>query len=220
MSSTAVHRPLVRSFKRRFIDEAVAHVRAGGHAVVWENEKRAIIVFQAPKDGDENDFGAWSIYDMGKSRWDIHHAGKLKGLASALVPRDCHWIVKRRAERDSIHRGSVRKIAWDCQTCAACCHDNEVLLFPVDIERFEKGGRSDLAKPPYAKRHNDGRIILTLLPNKKKSCRHLAKDNRCKIYELRPDSCSEFPMGSECCIFAREDVLGIFDGVKPEADEA
>jgi Fe-S-cluster containining protein len=208
------HRPIVRSFKRKYTKEAAAHVRAGGHAVVWENDARATLVFQEPPEGVEDDFGAWAVYDMGKSSWHTHTRGTFKGLSTTLIPRDCLWIAKRRTARDSIHPGPTRKMNIDCTECAACCRDNEVILQPADVARFKDGGRPELAKAPYAKRHKDGRIILTLLPNK--SCRHLQGDNRCGIYELRPFSCSEFPMGSECCIFAREDMLGLYDGLKPE----
>ena len=54
---------------------------------------------------------------------------------------------------------------------------------------------------------------MTLL--KSKDCRHLGKDNKCAIYAIRPDACSEFPVASECCLFAREEEMGIYDGVAP-----
>jgi len=217
-SSAAVHRPIVRSFTQKFAKEAAAHVRAGGHAVVWENKSRAVLVFEEPKKGHEEDFGAWAVYDMGKWRWKVEKKGALRGLATTLVPRDCLWIVKRRAERDSIHKGTTRKIDFECMTCAACCQDNEVVLLEADVERFKKGGRPELAKPPYAKRHKDGRLILTLLESKR--CRHLTAKNHCGIYELRPHPCSEFPRGSECCLFAREDILKLHDGLPPEEEES
>ena len=207
----AVLRPIARSFKQQFIKECAAWVRSGGHAFLWETDKRVQFVFQEPAEDDEEDFGAWGVYDMGKYKWEVHLSGALKGLATALVPRDCHWIAKRRTERDSIHKGPTRKINFECTDCAACCRDNEVVLLPPDLKRFKEGGRPELGKPPYAKRHADGRLILTLLANKR--CRHLAKDNRCGIYELRPHPCSEFPMGSECCLFAREDILKLTDGL-------
>jgi len=214
---TATYRPIVRSFKQKFVKEAAAHVRAGGHAVLWEHDKRAILVFQTPPEGDDDDFGAWAVFDMGKWTWNLHHTGALKGLSSTLVPRDCLWIVKRHTARDSIHSGATRKMDIDCTDCAACCRDNEVVLMPPDLQRFRDGGRPDLTKPPYAKRQKDGRILLTLLENKR--CRHLKRDNRCGIYAIRPHACSEFPMGSECCLFAREDVLGLYDGLPPEVPE-
>jgi hypothetical protein len=213
MAVAAVYRPIVRSFDPKYIKEAAAHVRAGGHAVIWEKKNRAVLVFTEPKEGDDDDFGAWAVYDMGKWRWKVEKTGALRGLATTLVPRDCLWIVKSRTERDAVHPGPTRKVAFDCTKCAACCRDNEVILLEEDIKRFKDGGRGELAKPPYAKRHKDGRIILTLLENKR--CRHLKKNNHCGIYELRPHACSEFPMGSECCLFARHDVLNLHDGAVP-----
>lgn len=216
MSVTPVHRPIVRSFKQKYAKEAAAHVRAGGHAVVWEDEKRAFLYFQEPAKDNPDDFGAWAVYDMGKWKWQVHKTGTFKGLACTLVPKDCLWIVKGRAERDSIHPGTTREVAFDCTKCAACCQDNEVILQESDLARFREGGRPDLAKPPFSKRHKDGRVLLTLLPENKK-CRHLRRDKKCGIYEIRPHPCREFPMGTECCMFARSDVLGLHDGVPTTA---
>jgi hypothetical protein len=207
------HRPIVRSFKPKFRKQAADHARAGGHSILWESPSRALLIFTTPLDGDDENFGAWSVYDMGKSRWENHSRGTLKGLSTTLVPRDCLWIAKRRTERDSVHPGPTRALDLDCTKCAACCRDNEVILQPADVARFKEGGRPELAKAPYTKRTKDGRLLLTLLPNKR--CRHLKRDNRCGIYELRPHPCSEFPSGSECCLFAREDVLGLYDGALP-----
>lgn len=216
MASAAVYRPIVRSFTSTYAKEAAAHVRAGGHAIVWETKSKALLVFSEPAEDNPDDFGLWAVYDMGKWRWKLETKGALRGLATTPVPRDCLWIARRRAERDSIHRGARRKVGWDCTTCAACCQDNEVILLPEDIQRFKDGGRPELAKPPYAKRHRDGRIILTLLASKR--CRHLETSNRCGIYSIRPHACSEFPMGSECCIFAREDILQLHDGAVPTSN--
>ncbi len=210
------YRPIVRSFKPKYVKEAAAHARSGGHSFIWENDKRAMLVFTTPEEGDDENFGAWAVYDMGKWRWHNHTRGTLKGLSTTLVPRDCLWIAKRRTERDSIYPGPTRKMNLDCTKCAACCRDNEVILQPEDVQRFKDGGRPELAKPPYAKRHKDGRLILTLLENKR--CQHLKRDNKCGIYELRPHPCSEFPSASECCLFAREDVLDLYDGLKPTPD--
>jgi Fe-S-cluster containining protein len=53
-------------------------------------------------------------------------------------------------------------------------------------------------------------VVLVLAKNK--DCKHLARDNKCGIYALRPDACSHFPVGSECCLSAREEEMGIIDG--------
>jgi Fe-S-cluster containining protein len=208
-----VERPIVRQFKSRFTREIAAHVRGGGHAVVWESSpsgaRRAYMVFPAPKDDDEHDLAVWSLLDMGKSRWTRIEKGPLRGFGTSKVPRDCHEIVRHRAERDSIHEGTIRAMELDCLECGACCKDNEVILHEPDVERFRAGGRPELAKPPYA-RKRDGKLVLTLL--KSKDCRQLMPDNKCAIYAIRPDACSTFPMASEPCLFSREEELGIVDG--------
>ena len=209
-----VRRPVVRSFKPKFLTEAASWVTRGGHAIVWEDPKRAVLVFRKPKDGDEMDLGAWAVLDLGKQKWSVAERGALKGLAVSLVPRQHHDIVERWIERDSEWPGPTRTIDFDCLECGSCCRDNEVVVHEVDEKRFRAAGRGDLLKPPFARRR-DGKLVLTLL--RSKDCRHLASDNKCGIYPIRPDACSEFPMGSECCLYAREEEMGIFDGVAPGA---
>jgi Fe-S-cluster containining protein len=208
--ATLVTRPIVRQFQARFGREIRAHVGAGGHAVVWESPSRARLVLPVPKKGDDHDLALWSLLDLGKSRWKVIPRGNLRGFATILVPRDCFEVVRHRAERDSVFPGSTRTIELDCLACGACCRDNVVNLEEVDVERFREGGRPDLAKPPFTKR-SDGKLVLKLL--KSKDCQHLMSDNKCAIYTLRPDACSMFPAGSECCLFSREEELGIVDGL-------
>ena len=101
-----------------------------------------------PNEHDEMDLGYWSVLDLGKCDFDLHHEGAFKGLASARVPQSCNDIVEHRAERDSIHEGPTRVVRFDCLACGACCKDNEVILEKKDFERFEEGGRPELGKPP------------------------------------------------------------------------
>jgi len=210
MPASLVTRPIVRQFQARFLREVRAHVDGGGHAVVWENPKRARLVLPVPKKGDDHDLALWSLLDLGRSRWNVIPRGTLRGLATIVVPRDCIDVVRHRAERDSVFPGATRTIALDCLACGACCRDNVVNLEEVDVQRFNDGGRPELAKPPFTKR-SDGKLVLKLL--KSKDCQHLMSDNKCAIYTLRPDACSMFPMGSECCLFSREEELGVVDGL-------
>lgn len=210
MPASIITRPIFRQFKARFAKEIRAHVRAGGHALVWENPKRARLVLPVPKKDDDHDFALWSLLDLGKSRWNVIPRGALKGFATILVPKDCYDVVKHRAERDSVHPGATRVIELDCLECGACCRDNVVILEEVDTDRFRDGGRPELAKPPFTKRA-DGKLVLKLA--KSKDCQHLMSDNKCAIYTLRPDACSTFPAGSECCLFSREEELGVVDGL-------
>lgn len=207
-------RPVVRSFSDRHRRECAAWVRAGGHAVLWETPKRAMLVLPIPDQDDPNDLALFSILDLGKRRWKVAADGALRGLATCLVPPDSHWIIRRRIERDSEHESPTRRVEIDCLECGACCEDNEVILFDVDRKRFADAGRLDLLKAPYTRR-TDGKVVLTLLGNKK--CRHIAADNKCGIYTFRPDACRDFPVASECCLFARELERDLYDGVRPDS---
>jgi hypothetical protein len=202
-------RPVVRSFKPPHLSRAAAWVRAGGHAVVWLAPRQARLVFRRPKKGDEFDLGWWSVLDLGRSDYDVERSGPFAGMGLIRVPHDCYSIVRDRVVRDSIHAGPVRELELDCLECGACCRDNRVELEDQDIERFEKAGRADLTRAPYAKR-DDGKIILVLRRDKR--CKHLGYDNRCGVYPIRPDACSTFPVASECCLSSREAELGIVDG--------
>lgn len=184
-------------------------MRAGGHAVVWIAPRKARLVFARPAGKDEDDLGYWSVLDLGRTDYRLARRGPFEGLAYIPVPHDCYAIVRARVVRDSIHPGATRAIDLDCLDCGACCKDNRVILDDVDVERFQKAGRGDLARPPYAKR-DDGSIVLVL--RKDKCCKHLAADNKCGIYGIRPDACSTFPVGSECCLSSREEEMGIVDG--------
>lgn len=212
---TTVVRPVVRSFKKKYSAEAAKWVKRGGHAIVFETPKRAWLVFRAPDanapEGVE-DLGEWAVLDLGKQRWQVPERGPFRALATTLVPPQHVDVVERWIERDSKWPGPTRKISFDCLKCGSCCRDNEVTILKQDIVRFRKAGRMDLLKPPFARR-TDGKLVLTLL--KSKDCRHLARDNKCGIYAVRPDACSTFPVGSECCLFAREDEMGIYDGLPP-----
>jgi uncharacterized protein len=212
MAASRIVRPVVRSFKTRFAKEAAAHVRAGGHALVWDGETRVRLAFRVPPRSAkkrEKDLGYWSLLDLGVDSWKVETTGALRGLAVSPIAKDSVEIVQRRALRDSVHARSTRTIALDCETCAACCRDNKVILEPVDFERFEAAGRADLGRPPYTRKDGD-RVILRLL--RSRDCKHLQADKRCGIYALRPDSCRDFPAGSESCLYSREVELGLVDG--------
>jgi hypothetical protein len=208
MAETVV-RPIVRSFKARFAREAAAHVRGGGHAIVWEAPRKALLVMPVPRPEDPMDLGFWSLLDLGKSRYRVAKDGPFRHLAMARVPGDCLAIVERRAHRDSVHPGPTREVSFDCLACGACCVDNEVQLFDDDVARLRAGGRGELAKRPYARRR-DGKLVLVLTRTKR--CKQLGEDNRCGIYSVRPAACRDFPVASECCLFSREDALGLVDG--------
>jgi len=204
-----VVRPVVRSYRWPHLEEAASWVRAGGHAVVWLSPRKARLVFARPRKGDENDLGRWSVLDMGLSDHRVVTRGPFEGMAYIPVPHDCYAIIRFRVVRDSVHPEPTRAMELDCLECGACCKDNRVVLDDVDVARFDEAGRGELARPPYARRE-DGSVVLVL--RKDKRCKHLADDNKCGIYGIRPDACSTFPVGSECCLSSREEEMEIVDG--------
>lgn len=205
-----VVRPVVRSFRVPYLQQAAAWVRAGGHAVVWLAPRKARLVFSRPADDDDFDLGWWSVLDMGLLEYRFARKDTtFGGMAYVRIPHDCYAIVHDRIVRDSIYPDATRTIELDCLECGACCKDNVVELDEEDIERFDEGGRPELARPPYARKRNG---VVTLVLRKDKRCQHLGGDNKCGIYALRPYSCSRFPVGSECCLSSREEEMGIVDG--------
>jgi hypothetical protein len=204
-----VVRPVVRNYRWPHLEAAAAWVRSGGHAVVWVGPRKARLVFARPRENNDHDLGYWSALDLGRTEYSIARRGPFEGMAFLRVPHDCYSIVRDRVVRDSIHPGPTREIELDCLSCAACCKDNRVEIDDDDIVRFERAGRGELARPPYA-RTADGRLVLVLQRNRR--CKHLAADNRCGIYAIRPGSCSTFPPGSECCLSSREEEFGLVDG--------
>jgi hypothetical protein len=213
MGATRVTRPVVRSFNRPYISAAASWVQAGGHAVVWLSMRKARLVFAKPRDGDDFDLGRWSALDLGRTDYLVATRGAFAGMAYLRVRHDCYSIVRDRVERDSVHPGPTRELVLDCLACAACCKDNRVELEDEDVARFERAGRGELARSPYARR-DDGTIVLVLRMDRR--CKHLGDDNRCGIYAIRPAACSTFPPGSECCLSAREEETGVVDGARAD----
>ncbi len=210
MATVRVIRPVVRSFQAPHAKRAATHVRAGGHALVWDGQSRVRLVFRAPSGDRQRDLGYWSLLDLGGRRFQKEAAGPLRGLAVARVARGSVDLARTRAERDSVHPRATRAMRLDCETCGACCRNNRVRIERVDLERFATAGRPGLGKPPYTRKDGD-KVVLRLL--RSRDCRHLRPDRRCAIYALRPDACRLFPPGSEGCLFSREVELGVVDGV-------
>jgi Fe-S-cluster containining protein len=204
-----VVRPVVRAFDASERGGAARHARAGGHAVVWNGPHRATLVMPAPDENDSTDLGYWALLDLDEEYWHVATTGPFRGLGTFAVRRDCLAFVRRRAERDACFRGATRAVDFDCLACGACCRQNRVELDDEDMARFDRAGRPELYRAPYATGEG-GRVFLRL--TRARRCRHLGPNNACAIYAFRPEACSIFPVGSECCLSVRERD-GMVDGV-------
>jgi hypothetical protein len=213
--SQDIARPIWRRFKPRFFRSAVQHVRRGGAAAIDDAAQATVdVLLPIDEKGKITELARWALLAIEHRRFRYAKSGFAAGLATATVRADYAGSVLDWCTRDAVHGGSTRAFPVDCVTCAACCHDSNVVLDRADLARFRDGGRPDLAGRAYVKRARDGKITLRFLgPG---PCQHLAVDKRCSIYELRPDNCRVFLEGSEACLAAREDTLGVRDGAPPE----
>jgi Fe-S-cluster containining protein len=78
----------------------------------------------------------------------------------------------------------------DCLKCANCCTTTGPLLTDKDIGRLAKyeGMRPAAFTETFLHLDEDGDYIFKQMP-----CRYLNGDNTCRIYDIRPKACREYP---------------------------
>lgn len=79
---------------------------------------------------------------------------------------------------------------YNCLDCANCCKSISPMINLRDITRIAKFLNLTQAAfiDTYLKIDEDGDYVFHNAP-----CPFLAEDNRCKIYEVRPKACAEYP---------------------------
>lgn len=210
MPTTSIERPVWRRYKPKFFEEAAEYVRAGGLAAIVYGDREIDMLLGVDDLGEPTELSLWAVLALEQRLTRRITSGAAKGLRRARVGRHSIEAVLDWCERDSVHPGPTRKVKLDCLDCAACCTDSNVILYEDDLNRFKEGGRKDLLTSKYITRSRDGKVRLKFIA--KGPCQHLQKDNKCKIYSIRPFNCSVFPMGSEACLAARESTLSLRDG--------
>ncbi len=93
---------------------------------------------------------------------------------------------------DVYHEQAFRKI--DCLDCANCCKSISPTFEPKDIKRISKflGLKTDAFINTYLHMDEEGDMVHNGAP-----CPFLAKDNKCNIYEARPEACRGYPHTDE-----------------------
>lgn len=85
-----------------------------------------------------------------------------------------------------------------CHSCSAlCCRKLIIEIQPSDMAREPK-------LLPVATPLDTGEYRIACGSNH--PCQMLGSDNRCTIYNTRPDACRLFPVGGEHCMELREEV--------------
>lgn len=209
MAREVIVRPIWRRFSARFLANAAAYVHEGGHAAIVSDRGIVDMLLTVDDRGKITEQGQWALLAIEQQRWRRVTSGVALGLAAARASRKFAAVVIDWCERDGGHPGPTRKITFDCTTCAACCHDANVVLSEADLARWRSADLLDLLGRTYVRRDSDGKITLRFAESGR--CQHLREDKRCGIYAVRPDNCRVFPAGSEACLAAREDTLGLRD---------
>ncbi len=78
----------------------------------------------------------------------------------------------------------------DCTTCANCCKTTSPIFKMRDIERIAKHYKMKTNDfiTQYLHLDADHDYVLHTAP-----CSFLEEDNLCRIYDIRPDACREYP---------------------------
>ncbi|MDB4931655.1 MAG: hypothetical protein JWM10_4139 [Myxococcaceae bacterium] len=195
-----VLRPVWRTYDPRFEANAIAHARAGGHAVVRAEARWWLLL---PSDeGMIPELTAWAMLDLGVGGFDEVESGPAAGLLKVMLPKRLREHVMDWCERDAEHPAPLVAEALDCRACAMCCRKNRVLLEADDEARWAEAGRAELSTEAFVRESNGRRTLRVLRGG---DCVHLV-GNDCGIYALRPDNCRAFPAGSEGCLGARAEV--------------
>ncbi|MCL2148091.1 MAG: YkgJ family cysteine cluster protein [Methanomassiliicoccaceae archaeon] len=83
------------------------------------------------------------------------------------------------------------KAAFPCEMCGRCCHQPNIAVLPGEVDRVAAAAGIPLHEfvGNHIVRTPDGRLLL----RKKGACEFLGGDNRCSIWEDRPEVCRDFP---------------------------
>ncbi len=78
----------------------------------------------------------------------------------------------------------------DCLECANCCKTTSPIFTTKDVDRIAKHlqMKSAAFQQKHLVRDDEYDLVLRGSP-----CAFLAEDNTCKIYEVRPRACAEYP---------------------------
>ena len=96
------------------------------------------------------------------------------------------------AELDAIVQETTNEV-WkqiDCTTCANCCKTLQIVVDSKDIRRLSArlGVSPQKFAQKYVRKDEEGTKYLASTP-----CVFLGADNRCTVYEDRPQACRDFP---------------------------
>ncbi len=122
--------------------------------------------------------------------------------ATDLQHNEEFWSEVLPAYRDKIlpvplvaNRESARRFAelFKCNSCGECCRYDKIPINKVDLERIARESKFDMPRLISLTRDHPQTGTLAFEAGTK-GCPLLSKQNKCKVYNCRPDTCYFFPL--------------------------
>ena len=108
------------------------------------------------------------------------------------------FFLKRLKKKDPKNILALTKkadaIMWtevDCLECANCCKTMTPTFKKSEIKRISE--RVGMSYDQYFKKYLKVDADTNDIVNINTPCQHLRKDNKCSVYDIRPEDCSGFP---------------------------
>src|SRR5262245_25951263 len=89
----------------------------------------------------------------------------------------------------ALHEEAIRKV--DCLRCANCCKTMQPKVTSEDVARIS--AHLQMTAGEFARTYLETDPEEPGLWMKSLPCSFLGDDNRCKIYDVRPEDCRSFP---------------------------
>ena len=91
-------------------------------------------------------------------------------------------------------------MTFKCKRCGYCCKNIVIPISYSDIARWFNTGRNDILHEVsfinnYPRKGTGGFYITKTATAPKQQCPFLTKQNKCRIYPVRPRACKDFPFG-------------------------
>lgn len=132
--------------------------------------------------------------------------GKLSASSKAAYRKLFSLLRKRRSSKDDQLAGSIHDEVFsniNCLDCANCCKTHSSLFIEKDIERISK--HLHLKEADFVSQYlvvdEDGDWVFHITP-----CPFLEADNKCSIYDVRPNACREYPHTNRKKLYQIEEI--------------
>lgn len=100
--------------------------------------------------------------------------------------------IKDRSDLDDLFAFNHEKVFQeiDCLDCANCCKNHSPIILQEDMDRISDYLNISTGEfiQTYLEMDEEGDFVY-----QKQPCPFLQSDNKCKIYEVRPLACAEYP---------------------------